>query len=168
MNTERILELADMLDAHAEAVAKLEDLSPDMGFNMTTWGEKRRGDVYGHTCGTAACIAGWTAAAFGYAGRAKKFDPKRAEGLAEHCHTNGGVIETMGRVLGLNEDMALKLFVPDGVWDNDKKLWLLSYDEFASITPREAAVCLRNLAATGEVDWTHVRERYAAQRKEAA
>lgn len=164
MNTERILELADMLDAHAEAVAKLESLSPDMGFNMTTWGDKRRDDVSGHTCGTAACIAGWAAAAFGYTGRAKKFNPKRAEGLGDYGCYNDGVIEVMGRVLGLTEDQARRLFVPDDVWDYG---WLLSYYEFVSITPSEAAVCLRNLAATGKVDWTHVKERYAAQQKEA-
>jgi len=163
MKTERILELADMLDAHAEAVAKMESPRLEMGFNMTTWGDKGY-DVYGHTCGTAACIAGWAAAAFGYTGRAKIFNPLRAEGLGLYAHDGqGGVLEIMGRVLGLTGDQAGQLFTPNDYWDEGEDDAALACPAFASITPSEAAVTLRKLAETGEVDWSHVKERHDAE-----
>lgn len=157
MNTERLHKLADLLDAHA---ALEEGSNVELGFNMITWGARCSVDKGGHPCGTAACIAGWAAAYFGYAGRAEKFDIKRALNLAEHF--NGDVISGMAPVLGLTLRQARALFLPNTP-GHQRLSERLSLMESLSITPSEAAVTLRKLAETGEVDWSHVKERYQAE-----
>lgn len=157
MNTERLLKLADLLDAHAELE---EETQVELGFNMGVWGAKGHVDKGGHPCGTAACIAGWAAAYFGYTGRAEKLDARRAGGLGDHFAF--GAVQGMAPVLGLSNEQASRLFVPDQVRLEGGD-HVLSVNEFLSITPSEAAVTLRNLAETGEVDWSHVRERFQSE-----
>ena len=121
MNKERILEIADLIETGHER----------MVFDMTEWGEE-------HPCGTAACIAGWTVARFGWNGRAMKIDHRRPLG--------GGrdVFDGALSVLGLSFPEAPRLLAPnegrDGV-------------SMTEVTAPHAVRTLRHLAKTGEVDW---------------
>ena len=129
METERILELADLIEAG----------QPNLHFNMSTWGEPAwRHTATEHLCGTAACIAGWTVARFGKSGRATKVDHRRP------VEFHGPVSDTAATVLGLDVDVAEGLFMPcllrDGV-------------SIGEVTASHAVRTLRHLAETGEVDW---------------
>lgn len=90
MNKERILEIADLIEAGHEG----------MVFDMSTYGHR-------HPCGTAACIAGWTVARFGKTGRAKNIDPRRP--LADKYN----VKIWAAKVLGLDADTRFSLFMPN-------------------------------------------------------
>jgi hypothetical protein len=81
-------------------------------------------------CGTVACIAGWTYLTYGDLGG------------------SGNPHESAENHFGLDEDRADSLFTP-----RSKDGLNASYDD---ITPAHAAQTLRKLAATGEVDWSHV------------
>lgn len=134
MKTDRILKLADLIEAGDDK----------LGFNMNTYGSAGGGykDLSGHNCGTVACIAGWTVAAFGLSGRATKFNAFRAmktnQGLSAH------ILST--KLLGLSGRNAAKLLAPNSV------------EDWNQITSTVAARCLRNLAETGEVDWEKAME----------
>lgn len=129
MNTERILELADLIEAG----------QPDLYFNMATWGEQARNFVATeHACGTAACIAGWTLARFGKSGRATKVDHRRPRDFDD------SVSKAAAAVLGLNRSEAYDLFVPNSG---------LNGVDVYEVTADHAVRTLRHLAKTGEVDW---------------
>lgn len=110
MNTERILHIADLI----------EKLEPQQ-FDMNEWA---------NSCGTVACIAGWT-----YLTYADEVIPGSAGTVA-------------AEILGLDEEVANSLFVP-----TDEDGLDAMYED---ITPAHAAQTLRKLAETGEVDWSHV------------
>lgn len=78
-----------------------------------------------HNCGTPCCIAGWACAEKIEAG----------ESIASHY-------VTAAVSLGLSLSKATSLFEPPFHLDWD------------SISPAHAAAVLRNLADTGEVDWS--------------
>ena len=121
MNKERILEIADLIEAGHER----------MVFDMTEWGGE-------HPCGTAACIAGWTVARFGWNGRAMQIDHRRPLG--------GGrdVFDGAQCVFGLAYSEAQRLFAPNERRDG-ADMW--------EVTAEHAVRTLRHLAETGNVDW---------------
>jgi len=147
MKTERIKKLADILDAEQEAVdAAHSDSVRRFGFNMANYAARNDTDVEGHHCGTVACVAGWAVASFGVSGRAKKVDPRRlfTPGRLSFIH------KTAEELLGLSKLQSGDLFLGTNI-------------PYNHITPGDAAVTLRKLAETGEVDWSHVKERHDAE-----
>ena len=87
MNKERILEIADLIEAGHEG----------MVFDMTTFGDE-------HPCGTAACIAGWAVVRFGENGGA----PNVAWQIEGPDVFSGAL-----SVLGLSFPEAQRLFTPN-------------------------------------------------------
>lgn len=130
MNTNRILKLADLIEAGDDK----------LGFNMETYGSASGAyeDRSGHNCGTVACIGGWAVAAFGAYGKGEDVS------LSRVIHTYD-VPESARNLLGLEADTAARLFLAGGISSSD-------------VTPAVAARCLRNLAETGEVDWEKAME----------
>ena len=129
MNTERINEIADLIEAGHEK----------LHFDMGTWGTSATARApTAHLCGTAACIAGWTLARFGKTGRAKKLDHRRP--LANYKD----VLPCAASVLGLELLTIRRLFTPSLAADG------VSMPE---VTAEHAVRTLRHLAKTGKVDW---------------
>jgi hypothetical protein len=110
MNTERILKLADVIEAQPHT-----DIEAESGFTMLS---------YSHVCGTPACIAGW----------AYWLETGKAIRVEQDVSVEAGAL------LDLGPSKQNQLFMPDFSW--------------SGITPPHAAAVLRNLAATGEVDWS--------------
>lgn len=102
-------------------------------FDMASWG-------FEHDCGTAACIAGWN-------GLLTNDPPPTIEWVKP---TSGGYddialeawISRQGASLGLNEDDAAKLFVPD------------TEEGLGELTARRAVAVLDNYLSTGLIDWS--------------
>ena len=90
MNKERILEIADLIEAGHER----------MVFDMEVFGDE-------HPCGTAACIAGWTVARFGENDDAEEIDHRRPLGDGDD------VFDGALSVLGLSFPEAQRLFAPN-------------------------------------------------------
>ena len=90
MNKERILEIADLIEAGHKG----------MVFDMSTYGHR-------HPCGTAACIAGWTVARFDTTGQATRIDHRRPL-VADN------VLGWARDALGLEHERACDLFIPTG------------------------------------------------------
>lgn len=114
----------------------LEDIpmSCNMGFNMGdyhTVTEYVAETHVPHECGTVACIAGWSALWQRMDGKGLLKQARQGVGGDEHS-----VAE---EILGLDGDQADDLFLSD---------------TGSNITPKMAAKVLRNLADTGQVDWT--------------
>jgi hypothetical protein len=84
-----------------------------------------REQLINHTCGTCACIGGWTMALLG-----------KTEDLL-------GPEDDAGKLLGLSASQADKLFYPHGTGK--------SYSEY---TIPDAVAVLDHLLATGEVNWS--------------
>lgn len=82
-------------------------------------------DTWQHPCGTPACIGGWAAFASG------------------KSLIHGLIWNDAQDHLGLSDDQSGDLFYPN------------NYEgEWSDITPAHAAAVLRNLAETGQVDWS--------------
>ena len=163
MNVDRILGLAYYLDNLKEAE------NVDIGFNMNqyyTTCNSADEDTSGHGCGTAGCIAGH-AIFYGNTPLAKKL--KRDDHVM-----NYSIAEEAANYLEITNDQARKLFEPNHRYDKryiirnsnreiteeerDKNLFLMElYVElYGHVTPKDAALVLRNLVETGEVDWSPV------------
>lgn len=99
----------------------------DLGFDMRYWNPVLAGS---HGCGTVACIAGWTCA---------------MERPDLSYWSWGGT--PAAEILGLDDPMAHELFTPCSGS-------LPSGLEYKHIKPPHAVRVLRNLAETGEVDWS--------------
>ncbi len=130
-----------------EAGAKYED-NNGFEFNMNEWLEVRA-QPGGHWCGTSCCIAG-AALQFGDPELlntlvAERVSPDIVTSRYVTIGNRSNVPQLAGQLLGLDEDEADKLFMP---WD----YYPDTYDE--TITPDKAALVIRNLIQTGEVDWT--------------
>lgn len=80
-----------------------------------------------HVCGTAACIAGWTAAIF-----------KPRTRLVDDPNGDDRLFFTAASLLGLDEADAHRLFIPC---------------DLCGRTTTEAVRVLDHLLETGEVDW---------------
>lgn len=127
MNTERLLQLADIIEN-----------APKKRFNMVDWMVDDSGDdlryedalldpITWPTCSTAACVAGWAVAAFS----------------PEPVHFR--LIETEAEdLLGLTEEESYWLF--SGVFAEKRGMWPME-----SITQAEAAEALRFLANGGDM-----------------
>ena len=85
---------------------------------------------YTHNCGTPACIAGFAVML------AEKKSPNYKIKVADRQFSH-----MAGRFLGITIEQTAILFFP-------------RHKKREEITPAEAAATLRNLAETGEVDWS--------------
>ena len=142
MNVKRINLLADDLD-------KVQTINPD-SFKLNVWGYGMllsldaldsmesptiSTDDRIEQCGTAGCIAGWTALLYG-----------------DMYHSNTPSEFAQG-YLSLNDDNAHDLFMPnehEEDMDDDYNAGRVIY---AQINAGMAAKVLRHLATTGDVDW---------------
>ena len=142
MNVERINQLADDLD-------KVQAVNASQ-FNMSNWGYAMFEGISAfdsmesptistddliRQCGSAGCLAGWTALLYG--------QPLNAN--------NPQVFAS--QYLELNEVVTDELFTPkehNEDEDDDANFGSLIYGD---ITAGRAAKVLRHLAATGDVDW---------------
>ena len=111
MNSERILELADIIEAQPDVPS-----GAPAGFNMK-W-------VH-HSCGTPSCIAGW------------------AETLE---WSTGNLGQDLGVTLARADDIIMPI--------SREAHFRAEPDRPGYITAAHAAAMLRNLARTGEVDWS--------------
>lgn len=121
MNIGNILKVADAIEQASV---------PDLGFNMGTWiGHSE--DKSERSCGTTACIAGWSAI---------------VDKGSIHNVGNDEIVDIAQKFLGMSGNKAdeLFLYVP---YMNP----LFAFRD--TVGPIEAVRCLRNLAITGEVDW---------------
>lgn len=164
MNKERMLLLADLLDS----------LKPSK-FDMTNWFSTYVGEngpdeseidrdedfeiqhvmkMNGYDCNSAACIAGW-AVVMKHDFAVNKPDVRVIQ-YADSPYSNAvlPVLDEAAEYLGLNEFQARELFT-----DEDYSVWSRHWDYFvhnynadcdsfrlASVTPKMAAVMVRNLA----------------------
>ena len=124
MNKENVLAVADAIERHS---------IPDLGFNMSCFvGEVEPGfrdDHFGSTCGTVACIAGWT----------------RCVRTMKALELPRGDFNWALEADWLGLDGATsELF-----WGDD-----FVNRHLEEVTPSQAVHVLRHLAETGEVDWS--------------
>ncbi|RWM32592.1 MAG: hypothetical protein EOR77_21415 [Mesorhizobium sp.] len=115
----------------------------DRGFNMTSYvaaGVSVEQTNVGFQCNSTACIAGWASLVLGENGEIMKTARKSSE-------VDDFYEDFAGDLLGLDHRTAMELFEPMNVLIEPDAAW----DE---VTPRQAAKVLRNLAKTGEVDWS--------------
>ncbi len=116
--------------ALAEAIEREDLVREGIGFNMKVWRAKTQGwrpDQMGHSCGTVACIAGWTAL----------LDDPSVTGDNE-------IQERAKKILGLNSEESVRLFGALGA----------QYD-LEDITAKHAVAVLRDFAESGEIRWRH-------------
>jgi hypothetical protein len=126
LNVERILKLADDIEADQRYVFDMSDFVGHYRKEGMNEGDFLRENVPLHPCGTACCIAGFVKVAYSLS----------VEGLAGHS-------ELMAKnFLGLNQEQVEELFYVDS-----GKIPL------GEITRTQAVATLRRLAATGEVEW---------------
>ena len=142
MNVERINQLADDLD-------KVQAVNPDK-FRMSVWGYGMLPSIPAFDsmenptlstddridyCGTAGCIAGWTALLHG-----KLHHAEQPSSFAR------GYLE-------LDDDIAHDLFTPNEHEDDESDDYNAGRVIYAEITAGMAAKVLRHLANTEEIDW---------------
>lgn len=130
MNRENILRVADAIE-NGELVKR------GIGFNMAyymDYATHRTPDRI-DSCGTTACIAGWTFAIF------------RPDTDPDFVINGSGpsIGRTAADLLGLTPDQRSALFTPDDFGEEE---------EWTNITPAHAVAVLRHLAETGKVDWS--------------
>lgn len=133
MNKERILALADTIEKAANVVPTRytnDKLIPLDSFDMGTF-----------KCGTAGCICGWAL---------QVYDPGRIGEIMDNPGPFDRAqewVEAGAEVLGISVDQGHVLFMPED--------YIMDY-----VTAHDAAQALRHLAATGEVNWSHVDMEY--------
>ncbi|MGV8950113.1 MAG: hypothetical protein ACOH2M_03345 [Cypionkella sp.] len=121
---------------NAENILKVADAIEqhsiaDLGFNMGGWvsiATSAAPDMSGHNCGTVACVAGWACAVI----------------LNDLEATESMDMADIGALMGLDGDQSFDLFIGQRREEPDLKL----------VSQDQAVRTLRNLAVTGEVDWT--------------
>jgi hypothetical protein len=114
---------------HALALADLIETLPRV--------DNSHGKIHGFNlnyetfeCGAPACLAGWSA--------------WEQRGHPETIRFDDTFLEDARKYLGISEDIGGKLFYPFG-----------QGIDFGAVTPEDAALTLRKLVETGEVDWSH-------------
>jgi hypothetical protein len=128
VNRENVLKVADAIERHS-----IKNLGFNMGYFMfdadptSSWAR----DNSGHSCGTIACIAGWTRCV-----RTGRRFARTGAGPDEFPW------QREADWLGLDTEAGYTLFLTDDE---------LPLEE---ITSAEAVAVLRHLADTGEVDWS--------------
>lgn len=124
MRTDRILELADVIERQPEYHSPHR--RGESGFTMSRY-------VHHADCGSPACIAGWAV---------HKYVPRR--------YWNQDLVASYAReALGLDLVTAKDLFVPRSLAAHVQA----SPGSSRYISPQRAARTLRYLACTGHVDW---------------
>lgn len=126
MNKEKLLQVADAIEA-SELL--------HFGFNMKVFKDSTAIGILdnsGRGCGTVGCIAGWTIATF-QADHWKSGDPDIFAFRAQE-------------ELNLTDRQAHDLFFVGPAQENP-------YHPGWDATPAQAAMVIRHLAKTGEVDW---------------
>lgn len=132
MNAENLRILAD----HVEKLPMLEkNKSPHSkrttdAFSMGTWHNMKK-----MGCGAVACLGGWSSMLF--------LTPDQQSDVLEERQSLGGENRLIRDALGLNSEQMELLFYPKTAYWED-------------IQPAQAASVVRNLIATGKVDWTPV------------
>jgi hypothetical protein len=133
VNTDRILELADVIEGH-----KL-----DLGFNMASFADHATlayPDKSGHDCGTTACIAGWAIAM------------KKGTWIVEEL-----ALDVMGN-MELDVDKEASSYLEIGYSTSADLFYRWPTGTMpGEVTPELAAATLRLLAETGRVDWDEAR-----------
>lgn len=118
--------VADMIEAQAL-------VEKGIGFNMYDYRsdseDGKQTDKFGHSCGTVACIAGWTMLL------EKGADYGKNKALDFHAQAT--------RLLNLTRDESDELFTMDNSYGGTL------YD----VTPARAVAVIRHFADTGAVDW---------------
>ena len=142
LETRAILQLADLMD-------KVERTDPTSYF-QSNWGlelvdhllsqrftpKSPQTDWPQTDCGSNTCIAGWAVAFLGAEDQIWKYRKLH--------YGNSMIPEYAQELLGLSHSQSEKLFISIPYMDRDP-------------TPRDAAMVLRHLAATGKVDWQAAR-----------
>lgn len=145
MNVERLLYLADWLAAGAPHKGKVK------GFNISVGVQATSGDT--PACGTVCCIAG---AATQFFNDEEGYLVDQAFSEIRYGDTGEApwdeVFEEAQELLGLTHDQATALFVPVGT-DRPGSIYGYGGDWDDFNDPFLAAKVVRNLAATGEVNW---------------
>jgi hypothetical protein len=130
-------------------------------FNMRDWGVSgaMNLDDDGHFCGTSACIAGFAVIADG------KYKIRKVQQVLHDEVIEVDAIDSQGftldiskegkNILGLDQDTADRLFIPDraSVYDEKNNI-LLDGPNFFSATADQAIAVLEHLRDTGELDWS--------------
>ncbi len=147
MHIPRLTQLAEWLEAGAPHKNGVDHFDMGHGVAVTS-------------CGTACCIAGAATQFFGgEVGQSLLQEAKQVyeEELGDDLPTPRGEAPWQGdglidgvfghamELLELDQNQARELFTPKPI---DQNFWSL-------ITPAEAAQTIRQLIATGEVDWSH-------------
>lgn len=139
MNTERLSAVADAIERGSPA-------TPNLGFNMRDFAapvDAQHKDHTGRapTCGTVACIAGWTASL------ATQSPVKPQD---RHSIGAENIFRTAKDHLNLTKEEADSLFyvIEMGGYADDAIL--------TQITSAQAVAVLRHAAATGTIDWARV------------
>jgi hypothetical protein len=127
----------ERLLAVADAIEKAPDRQFDMASWMMTWAggpiERVNGpeDIPDPSCGTAACMAGWTLWVF----------PEETKAILDDPDRSGYIDRVAQEILGLSSNDAYRLF--RGLWHPDVRC---GYG-LRNITKDEAVAELRRLAA---------------------
>ncbi|RWM86462.1 MAG: hypothetical protein EOR84_30585 [Mesorhizobium sp.] len=116
----------------------------DRGFNMTSYiagVDLEESTNVGFQCNSTACIAGWACLVLGKNGEIRKTERPLSE-------VNEMYEDFATDLLDLDYRTGMELFEP-----MNERIELAEND-WDKVTPRQAAKVLRNLAKTGEVDWS--------------
>jgi hypothetical protein len=146
MNIERLIEIAEILETRS--YTEQFDVGFNMAYVITPAAEPTHlGPLTNkeeHECGTTCCIAGIAALRY----RPEMFHKDYVIYDSVFISPLYGVVDIAEEVLGLDSETAESLFFPlDGIVAGSNINW-------RDIKPETAAKVIRNLVATGKVDWT--------------
>lgn len=160
MNAENLTKLADFLDSLPETPAE-----GDPGFHMRDWymtSVDMKVNPYitqempkHYMCGTVACIGGWAEV---LEAKERGLDPD-----LHVYHTSLSAENWLGFPTSEDEEdcpLGDILFCPDD-WYNDA-----GEDIMECLTAKQAAIVIRNLIVTGEVDWSLVGYQYRGEKED--
>jgi hypothetical protein len=142
MNVDKLVRVAEWLEAGAPTVGKLA------GFNMADTIEyapfssatQNDGRHMEHQCGTICCIAGAVVQFELQEIYGEMADNDDAVMVKHEFVVGKSILTTAADIIGIDDDTADRLFVPAGV-------------SLHNATPEQGATVIRELIATGEVNW---------------
>jgi hypothetical protein len=137
MNIERLKEIAEWLEAGAPHKCGLTGFYMPAVFKIGS-------------CGTKACLAGAAIELFAPDELRQKLKVDHNSRHAD-APTQGDCARDL---LGLTDSVSDQLFFPDNHEDSQGN----EVNDLSSVTPAWAARVVRNLIATGEVDWYGMKE----------
>lgn len=141
----------ERLHALADAIEHEELVKDGIGFNMAQWygykddSASRQDNTQSHTCGTVACLAGWTAL---MEDGPQKFTP-------DSRASNMEMYQRAIQVLGIGAIDAQALFIPEnGGYIPENGGYVGSGPgRYGYITTKQAVAVVRHFADTGKVKW---------------